>query len=147
MSCSIMSFPDNWSEFIHQYEIADKEEVYTNGSMLIPVFRVQQMVEHYFGIRGRDDLIDTWKLRELARKAHAEMLFESADAMLRAADTIEALSAKLNAECELEEVDAYDSAGELVHVLECSACGRTCEHINGSYEYCPHCGRKAVRNA
>jgi len=64
--------------------------------------------------------------------------------MREAADTIEAMSDKLSAECELEEVDAYDSAGEPVHVLECSACGETCEHINGGYEYCPHCGRKAV---
>ena len=26
-----------------------------------------------------------------------------------------------------------------IHVMECSACGRTFEHVNGSYEYCPHC--------
>ena len=65
--------------------------------------------------------------------------------MREAASSIEALSAKLNAECELEEVDAYDSAGEPVHVLECSACGQTCEHVYGGYEYCPHCGRKAVK--
>lgn len=49
MSCEAMEFPDDWKEFIHQYEFADKEEVYTNGSMLIPSFRVEQMVEHYFG--------------------------------------------------------------------------------------------------
>lgn len=64
--------------------------------------------------------------------------------MREAADTIEALSAKLNAECELEEVDSYSNAYEPVHVLECSACGETCEHTNGAYPRCPHCGRKAV---
>ena len=48
-------------------------------------------------------------------------------------------------ECELEEVDTYNSSGEPVHVLECSACGKTCEHVNGSYPRCPHCGRKAVK--
>lgn len=29
-----------------------------------------------------------------------------------------------------------------VHVMECSACGGTYEYVNGSYEYCPRCGRR-----
>ena len=49
MSGDMMSFPDNWWTFVLQYQFADKEEIYTNGSMLIPSFRVRQMVEHYFG--------------------------------------------------------------------------------------------------
>lgn len=47
-------------------------------------------------------------------------------------------------ECELVEVDSYSSDMETIHVLECSACGKTCEHVNGSYPKCPHCGRTAV---
>ena len=47
-------------------------------------------------------------------------------------------------ECELVEVDSYSSDRETIHVLECSACGKTCEHVNGSYPKCPHCGRRAV---
>jgi len=31
-----------------------------------------------------------------------------------------------------------------VHVMECSECGRTYEHVNGDYEFCPRCGRKVV---
>jgi len=49
MSGDVMSFPNNWWTFVQQYQFADKDEVYTNGSMLIPSFRVRQMVEHYFG--------------------------------------------------------------------------------------------------
>ena len=49
MNGDMMSFPDNWWTFVQQYQFADKDEVYTNGSMLIPSFRVRQMVEHYFG--------------------------------------------------------------------------------------------------
>lgn len=49
MSGDVMNFPDNWWKFVQQYQFADKEEIYTNGSMLIPSFRVRQMVEHYFG--------------------------------------------------------------------------------------------------
>lgn len=33
---------------------------------------------------------------------------------------------------------------ELVHVMECSECGHTYEHVNGDYEFCPRCGRKRV---
>ena len=44
-----MMFPKYWAKFIEDYSFEDKEEVYTNGSMLIPVFRVEQMIEHYFG--------------------------------------------------------------------------------------------------
>jgi hypothetical protein len=29
-----------------------------------------------------------------------------------------------------------------VHVMECSECGRTYEHVFGDYEHCPHCGRR-----
>ena len=44
-----MMFPGDWGEFLKDYSFKDKEEVYTNGTVLIPVFRVEQMVEHYFG--------------------------------------------------------------------------------------------------
>jgi len=46
--------------------------------------------------------------------------------------------------CELVETDSYSNPHEFVHVLECSACGETCEHVNGSYPRCPHCGAKVV---
>lgn len=43
-----MDFPKTPQEFIEQYKIKDSKEVYTNGSDLVPVFRVKQMIEHYF---------------------------------------------------------------------------------------------------
>ena len=48
MSGDVMEFPRTPEEFCGQYSFFDKDEVYTNGSLLIPVFRVEQMVEHYF---------------------------------------------------------------------------------------------------
>ena len=29
-----------------------------------------------------------------------------------------------------------------VHQMECPTCGRTYEHVNGDYSFCPHCGMK-----
>lgn len=70
-------------------------------------------------------------------------------ALREAADTIESLSEKLRTEwfgeCELIETESYSNKNEVIHVLECSECCKTCEHINGSYPRCPHCGRKAVK--
>lgn len=41
-----MMFPDDWREFLKSYSFKDTEELYTNGSELIPVFRVEQLIEH-----------------------------------------------------------------------------------------------------
>ena len=41
-----MTFPKTFDEFAEQYKIVDQEEVYTNGSELIQIFRVQQWLEH-----------------------------------------------------------------------------------------------------
>lgn len=43
-----MAFPNTAEEFIEQYKFVDTKKEYTNGAELIPVFRVKQMMEHYF---------------------------------------------------------------------------------------------------
>lgn len=43
-----MAFPNDPMDFIKEYSFKDSEECYTNGSELIPVFRVEQMIDHYF---------------------------------------------------------------------------------------------------
>lgn len=54
--------------------------------------------------------------------------------------------------CEADETDLIpfvradsgDHEVDYIHVMECSACGGTYEHVNGSYEFCPRCRRKVV---
>lgn len=41
-----MEFPETFDEFADTYGLVDTEEVYTNGSQLIPVFRAKQWLEH-----------------------------------------------------------------------------------------------------
>ena len=43
----MMNFPKRWEDFLHDYEFEDARRIYTNGSRLIPSFRVKQMMEHY----------------------------------------------------------------------------------------------------
>ena len=55
----MMSFPNTIDEFLDDYSFKDKEEVYTNGSMLIPTFRVKQGIEHH--ARELNNLINRQK--------------------------------------------------------------------------------------
>lgn len=42
----MITFPDTWEEYEKQYGFTDDEKVYTNGSRLIPSFRVKQWLDH-----------------------------------------------------------------------------------------------------
>lgn len=42
-----MKFTKTMKEFIDSYSFKDEEQIYTNGAELIPVFRVEQALEHY----------------------------------------------------------------------------------------------------
>jgi len=60
---NMQTFPETFKEFIDEYSFKDKEEIYTNGSDLIPVFRVKQAWEHYvdnisIAINNIDSCID-----------------------------------------------------------------------------------------
>ena len=43
----IIQFPKNIEQFWAEYSFRDDKEIYTNGSILIPLFRVEQAREHY----------------------------------------------------------------------------------------------------
>lgn len=43
-----MDFPKSIWEFLSVCSFKDEEKVYTNGSLLIPTFRVKQAIEHYY---------------------------------------------------------------------------------------------------
>ena len=77
---------------------------------------------------------------ELCEQGDFDSVIEAFKWLMQERDDIELDSST----CELIETDSYSNANEVVHVLECSACGETCEHVNGSYPRCPHCGRKVV---
>lgn len=64
----------------------------------------------------------------------------------------QAIAATLGAgTCEADETDTWECVRDdlggygktlTVHVMECTECGHTYEHVNGDYEFCPRCGRK-----
>ena len=42
----MMTFPETVEEFMEQYKITDTEKIYTNGTDLVPIFRMKQWFEH-----------------------------------------------------------------------------------------------------
>lgn len=69
-----MIFPDTFDEFVDSYGLVDTEEVYTNGSQLIPVFRVKQWLEH---ISAKTQMIDKSNFDTEQYKADLQSAFES----------------------------------------------------------------------
>ena len=43
---NMMQFPDTVEEFMEKNKIVDTEQVYTNGSELVPIFRMKQWFDH-----------------------------------------------------------------------------------------------------
>jgi len=42
----MMTFPDTWEKYEKSYGFTDNKKVYTNGTRLIPSFRVKQWLDH-----------------------------------------------------------------------------------------------------
>lgn len=55
-----MDYPQTLRKFANDYAFKDSDEVYTNGSMLVPLFRIEQALdEHFMDIEKTQYIIDT----------------------------------------------------------------------------------------
>ena len=72
----VMNFPKEPKDFIESYSFRDIERVYTNGSELIPVFRVKQMLEHYLPEQARSIVK---KIEEMRYNNIDTHIFDGAD--------------------------------------------------------------------
>ena len=68
-----MEFPETFDEFAKQYGFTDTEEIYTNGSELIPVFRVKQWLEH---INKPTQMIDKSNFDERQYRADIDSAYD-----------------------------------------------------------------------
>lgn len=46
MGGDIMTFPDTVEEFMEQYKMVDREQIYSNGCEYVPIFRMKQWFDH-----------------------------------------------------------------------------------------------------
>lgn len=95
-----MGFPSTFDEFAKDYGFRDKEEIYTNGSELIPVFRVKQWIEHISTTKNDLEVLD--KIRAEIEESVLESLSDGGDDWFAAE--------KVN-EC-LDIIDKYKKEGE-----------------------------------
>ena len=109
-----MQMPKTAEAFIEQYKFTDSKREYTNGSELISVFRVQQMIEHYFATDNH-----------VAVKTECEYCQQFDDP------------------CGVPMIAAEDSDPDrgiyLYNGFLCASGGEFCE---AKVNFCPMCGRK-----
>ena len=60
----MMAFPRTLDEFMEQYKIVDTEQVYTNGTDLVPIFRIKQWEDAHRPRKGK------WIKHEPFEKGH-----------------------------------------------------------------------------
>lgn len=115
-----MNYPDNPIDFVKQYSFSDKKRVYTNGSELISVFRVGQLIEHYMSDLTTQQIKDMqFCLREKSRECGE-------------------LRRKLQ---ELKERDTAKPPVEFDgHWYKCPACGKYSGGLKGNF--CFNCGQR-----
>lgn len=64
-----MEYPASIYEFLLDYSFKDEDEIYTNGSLLIPTNRVKQAIEHYFENKALEVELLTDKEQRIFLKA------------------------------------------------------------------------------
>ena len=72
-----IDFPNEAKSFIDHHSFKDTEETYTNGSELIQVSKVEQMLEHYFGVSSPKTVVaePTIKVRTINGRPYYEVRY------------------------------------------------------------------------
>ena len=69
-----MQFPKKVEDFIEEYSFKDEDEVYTNGSQLIPVFRIEQMLEYYFKNNAKQEYVAIVNITKQKKKLNKRLV-------------------------------------------------------------------------
>lgn len=120
-----MEFPNTFDEFVKSYGFKDNKEVYTNGSELIPVFRVKQWLDH---IEPCEDAV--------SREAVLEVVNNPLNIKLdKIIEKLPSVTPKQRTGHWIREFN--DIEGEVR--FTCSSCGEF--QLFGT-DFCPNCGAK-----
>ena len=137
-----MKFPETFEQFIKEYGFKDNEEVYTNGSDLIQIFRVKQWLEHQMTVEEyRQRMIQAFHNADCDELIAlvclpTEKEFEHLEWLLKT------FYKQKHGEWISEKVDGEDWKGckrQYYQPISCSKC-----HSPNHYKsaYCPNCGAK-----
>ena len=115
-----MKFPDTLDEFIKQYSFIDKEQIYTNGSELIHVFRIKQWEEHKKQENQslKKQLEEINKMIEKCGFANIEqVMLNYCDLLTQQKEFIEYMTKTIE-ELECEDVDDEEMKGYLIQRID-----------------------------
>jgi len=123
-----MAFPDTVEEFMEQYKIIDTEQVYTNGTELVPIFRMKQWFEHLPTVQpdlSEEDIRLIKQMRSYYNGTYAK--------------AIDHLMAKASAQPEQKKGKWIQISP--ARIYECSECGQNVmtDDID-AYKWCHGCG-------
>ena len=111
-----MAFSATFEEFAEVYKIVDSEEIYTNGTELIPIFRVKQWLEHQkkTGCVIVNVTYDDERLKEIVNDATKNIELQVEDIRANAIkDFAKELIINLDG-----DIEAYANAGHGLNVYE-----------------------------
>ncbi len=57
----MMTFPQTVEEFMEQYKVVDTEQIYSNGSAYVPIFRMKQWFDH---VKFQSDYVDVVRCKD-----------------------------------------------------------------------------------
>ena len=127
MSSEVMEFPATFDEFVEQYKIVDRKEVYTNGAELIPVFRVRQWLERVHPNTEEKQIEEmACTLAKIVLEKHNEL------SMLDFAKAIYAAGYRK------QVIGEWIENKKICSSPYCSICGA----IGGKGNFCHYCGAK-----
>lgn len=156
MSGDIMEFPETVEEFMEEYKMVDKHEIYSNGTEYVPIFRMEQWFEHC-KIRSAnakrhidaDALLNTLfevhckecDKRKGKKNGKYKTIYEVGEAPCKSCgvnDMREYIEDAPTADVrEVVHGEWIDKGEDYMIRWTCSNCGRRDTHI---YDFCPDCG-------
>lgn len=144
----VMTFPETVEEFMEQYKITDTEKIYTNGTELVPIFRMKQWFEHLPSAQPEriiyanmsDEEFEKWlyehgicnpDIHDSIPCSAVPLLIDSAISDLPSAEPEQKRGRWLKAYGE------HEAMGMRPFYRYCSSCN---EAMVFPYKYCPNCG-------
>lgn len=122
MNTSI-EFPDDWHDFLKSNQFIDSKEVYTNGSELIQVYIVEQLIEHLL-------------------KEQEEQIKTRDESLEKAREEIKWLRGMLKEQEPVKPERQHSGGG----TTWWNVCGNCRTVINPNDKYCHECGRNVKWN-
>ena len=135
----MMTFPNTVEEFMEQYKIIDNEKIYTNGTELIPIFRMMQWFEH---VSATDTISRQAAIDAIKDRYYKYGRFAKKDELIYALEKLPPAQPKQRTGKWIKI-----TKGAMHEKYMCSACGRTIEEdgierlVPIKYPFC-HCGAK-----